>query len=570
MRQQNLSGSRIHCMASKKHITVQRTFTRLALILWVALFWTGCTRDSVTITEDMPVSGSFDPAFAVPLVYGTWTFGDALASMNISGSFETESSGAITAVFPFDAFESQPVGLVPFSEGGDESLTLDAVQAAALSALPEGEWMEFTLETQVAWEVPELASVDSIWLGSGELSIAIGSTIPANFSISGTCDGMRIANQGVAVDLELFGAGSTSQLVETSGSTLLGEEAAGLTLEWQWSVWVESTGEPVAPGASIDFDIQFIDVAVEAAFGLFPPDLSHPVEARVAMPEWASWDPALFYLSEPRLVLDMGNSFGVDMALAVEELALVTGSESLPMTGTAVSAFPALARAEAIGDTTWTQHMLDNEGVDPELSSILNLAPDSLSLMGTIGILPPDVGNQFATATDVLQCAGRLEIPLAGWAEGVRWSDTIAAPISADLQAGLAPNLDWTDVQSITLRFIVSNGWPLELSGHAHFINAAGDSLVAGPDLIIPGGVPIAPATDPIVEVVEPMEAIVDFVLERDLALELLGMECAGVVLHVDVATTAAASGQEVRVRSQNALSLRLAAMVQTQIDPNP
>lgn len=529
-----------------------------------------CTKQTVTVTEDTPVTGSFDPAFAVPLVFGSWTFGDALESMNLPGEFETSNTGAITAVFPFEAFESQPIGMMPFSEGVEEVLSLDATQAAALSALPEGEWVELPFTTELTWPVPELAAVDSVWLGAGQLSIAINSNIPTNIAVSGACEDMLINGQGASVNLDLIGSNTANQSIVTDGATLIGDGNGNLSLTWQWSVWVQSPGAPVDPGASIGFNLAFDEVAVEAAFGVFPPDLSHTVEAQVALPEWSSWDPALFYLSEPRFILDMGNAFGADMSLTVDELALTTGGETVLLQGPAVSDFPIISGAEAPGDTAWTEHILDNAGVSPSLSSIVNLAPDSLRLMGELGVVSPVDGNQFATATDVLACSGRLEVPLAGWASGVRWSDTIASPISEELQAGLAPPLDWTDVQSITLRFIVSNGWPLELTGRTHFINADGDSLLAGPVMVIPGGVPNTQTMDPIGHVIEPTEAIVDFVLERDLALELLGMHCTGVVLSVDVATTSAALGQEVRVFSQDAISLRLAAMLQTEIDPNP
>ena len=246
---------------------------------------------------------------------------------------------------------------------------------------------------------------------------------------------MRIADQGIGVDLELFGEGSTGQTIETTGASLIGEGATGLTLEWLWTIWVQSTGATVSPGASIAIALQFNDASVDAAFGTFPPDLSHPVEAQMAMPEWTSWDPALFYLSAPRLVVDVGNSFGVNMSLTVDELALVTGSESTYLQGPAVSAFPVIAGSQSMGDTAWTQHVLDNDGVNPSMSSILDLAPDSLRIIGEVGSVPINEGNQFATSSDVLKCGGRLEIPLAGWASGVRWSDTIAAPISEELQA---------------------------------------------------------------------------------------------------------------------------------------
>lgn len=553
---------------------LQKVLKRPAQSLWtlvmIAALCASCTRQSVTISGDTPIAGSFDPAFAIPLAHGAWSFGDALSVMDVPGEIATNSNGSITAIFPIEAFESRPFELTAFSGGVQESLTLDADQASALSALPAGHWIEFTLESEMTIEVPELAIIDSIWLGDGELDIAVTTAGILNCEISGTCDNMRQGDQAIVVEAGASGTNTFGQTVETNGYTLVGTGSSYITFDWHWTIEVQSSGQPVVPGVLVDLEVQLDEVAVNAVFGVFDGQLDHPIEASLAMPEWASWDPALFYLSEPRLVLDMRNSFGLDLAIEMEEFALVSESESLALTGTAVNTFPILSRAESIGDTTLTQHILDNQGVDPALSSILNLAPDSLSLTGTVGTFSADQGNQFATATDMLTCQGSLEVPLAGWVEGMHWSDTIAAPISDYLQAGLAPNLDWTDVQSITLRFILSNGWPLELTGQMHFIDAAGDSLLTGPNLTIPAGEPISQGADPIGEVVEPTEAIVDLVLERDMALELLGMECAGVVLHLNVATASAATGQEVRVRSQNALSLRLAAMVQTQIDLNP
>ena len=49
---------------------------------------------------------------------------------------------------------------------------------------------------------------------------------------------------------------------------------------------------------------------------------------------------------------------------------------------------------------------------------------------------------------------------------------------------GLQTHLRWTGWMSLrwALRFIVDNGWPLDLNGSVTFINAEGDSLLAGPD----------------------------------------------------------------------------------------
>ena len=127
---------------------------------------------------------------------------------------------------------------------------------------------------------------------------------------------------------------------------------------------------------------------VTGAFGKFSSELSHPIEARMAMPELTSWDPALFYLSAPRLVFEVKNSFGIDLGLNIAELALVDGQNTTLLEGPAIDNFPVLAGAVAVGDTAWTVHVLDNAGMDPDLSDVMNAAPDSLQLVGTVDVLP--------------------------------------------------------------------------------------------------------------------------------------------------------------------------------------
>lgn len=542
----------------------------VALIIAAVLGLTGCTKQTFELSENTPISGTLDPAFAVPLMHGTWSFGGALESLELPVHLETASTGSLTAVFPFGAFETDPIGLLPVTETAQLNWVLDAGQAAALSAMPAGQSIELAWSTPITWPFPAMAEMDSLWLGSGALIVALNSNAPLGVGLVGTCANLRIDGAPLQLELDASPNDGASASVPTDGAVLEGAATNAVELQWSWSLQLVSTGEQVQEGASIGLEISFESVAVAAAFGAFPADVTHPVDAVVELPEFASWDPALFYLSEPRLVLNVWNSYGVGMELNVSELALLASSNAVLLTGPAVDAFPALAGAEAMGDTAWTEHVLDNAGLDPALSELMNLAPDSLRLTGTIGVLEADEGGHFATATDVLGCNGRLEIPLAGWAAGVRWKDTIASPISQELQSAIAPPFDWTDVREVTLRFTVENGWPLDLEGNVVFINADGDSLSAGPSLVIPGGEPLTQTMDPLGHAVVPTLSMVDLVLERALALELMEMDCTGAVVTFDLSTSQAQSGQEVRMFSQDVLSLKLAAKVECQIDANP
>ena len=536
-----------------------RTLWPLMALMLACLLFEGCTKREFNLSEDTALAGTFDPTFAVPLVHGTWMFGEVLDAIEIPALLETDASGEITAVFPFEAFESSPIQFLPLSESVDAALELNDGQALAVSLLPAGEEVDVAFSNVFNVYMPELAEIDSVLLGGGTLTISMESELPLNLTATGVCENVLIDGYPLTVELELdAGSGASEELLPMAGVTLKGSNMDGVTLGWAWTVVMTSTGQSVEAGEALSIHMAFEEVVVTGAFGKFSSELSHPIEARMAMPEMTSWNPALFYLSAPRLVFEVKNSFGIDFGLNIAELVLVDGQHTMPFQGPAIDNFPVLAGSSVVGDTALTVHALDNASMDPDLSDVVNAAPDSLQLIATVDVLQPAMGRQFVTNTDVLSCTGALEVPLAGWAQGVTWRDTLDTPISEQLRTGLAPPLDWMDVASLTLRFIVDNGWPLELNGSVNFINTAGDSLLAGPGMTISGGSDI-PAT-----------ATVDYTLDRALALELMEMDCAGVAVAWTLATTNAAAGQSVQVYDQDAMSMRIAAKVEYQIDLTP
>ncbi|MBN30405.1 MAG: hypothetical protein CL845_00185 [Crocinitomicaceae bacterium] len=534
---------------------------RIPFFGWMlmVLIAASCTKHEFNISEETEITGILDPAFAVPLVHGDWRFAEVIEAIEFDGTLETATTGEVTAVFPFDAFETAPILLVPLSESAQSTIDLEDEEAEVLSLLPAG--AEFGVDFSISMEVPipNLTEVDSVWLGGGVLAIQIDSYLPIEIIALGRCDNIVSAGEPLVVTLSTDAVGeSTEVLIPLSQISLIGAGEEMLSLEWDWSFVLVSSGQPVEAGELLTIKASFDEATVAGVFGKFSSELSHNIEAQVAIPELTSWDPALFYLSAPRLLLEVKNSFGVDLGLEVSELSLLADGSHTPLHGNAVHEFPVFEGAPAVGDTTWISHVLDNTGMVPTLSDVMNLANDSLLLIGAVDVLPNPSGGQFAMATDVLSCSGSFEVPLAGWVKGLTWRDTLLTPISQALRDGVAPPLDWMDVSSLTLRFIVDNALPLELNGSVNFINIHGDSLLAGPDIAIPGGADT------------PAIVTVDYVLNRTLALELLEMQCTAVALSWTLATTGAGIGESIQVFADDLVSMRIAAKVECQIDPDP
>ena len=183
----------------------------MALLL-ASLVIEGCTKREFNLNEDTALTGTLDPAFAVPLVHGTWSFGEVLDAIEIPAMLETDASGEITAIFPFDAFQTSPIQLVPLSESADADLVLNEEQAMALSLLPAGEEIDVDFSNAFEVPMPELAEVDSVWFGGGTLTISMESALPLNLTAVGVCENLVIEGQPLTVELGLLAGSSTTDL----------------------------------------------------------------------------------------------------------------------------------------------------------------------------------------------------------------------------------------------------------------------------------------------------------------------------------------------------------------------
>ena len=130
----------------------------------------------------MPINGSANPAFALPLASGIWTVEDALNQMD-SLDWEADAlSGTAMLVQPFDLLQAPPIDLPLINEFLSESFALDAATAQGLSSLPVGSELTLNYETAWGWELPSMDAVDSLWVDEGMLLVSISSDIPMNQS----------------------------------------------------------------------------------------------------------------------------------------------------------------------------------------------------------------------------------------------------------------------------------------------------------------------------------------------------------------------------------------------------
>ena len=180
----------------------------LGIMIAIVAVLSGCLDQRFELGDDMPISGSATPAFALPLASGIWTVEDALNQMD-SLDWEADAlSGTAMLVQPFDLLQSPPIDLPLINEFLSETFALDASTAQGLSSLPAGSALTLNYETAWGWELPSMDAVDSLWVEEGMLSVSVSSDIPMNQSFEIVCTNLYSNGEPIVLEVELAYRGS--------------------------------------------------------------------------------------------------------------------------------------------------------------------------------------------------------------------------------------------------------------------------------------------------------------------------------------------------------------------------
>ena len=543
----------------------------------------GCIEQRFELGEDMPISGEANPAFGISLGSGTWTVQQALDQVDSLHWDLDQASGSAMFVRPFELLESPPFELPLINEGLDEVFELDEATAYALSNLPEAEQLSLAYETSWTFELPSMDSVDSLWLDQGILSVFITSDIPMDQSIQLICTNLFAGGTPIVLNVEMEYTGQLpfegSAVVSTANVRGIFPNDDGLEVMCDWDIVLESSGTHVNEGASISIEVQWQDANVSGAFGKFGSQTSVDFNVAQPLPLLEVWDQDQLHFADPRIRLNARNSSGIPIGVQWNEFAFISNLGTWDIGGPDITEFPVIPAANSVGSSAQMVHVVDNSGTSPTLSEALEMRPDSAILRGQLVVNPASESSNFLTNESTIEIDGALEVPLTGWGMGLTWRDTLREKISSELNAAINPPLDWQDVESVALRFIAENGWPLGMDLQVSFID--GDDLTidslsenSGAEAfhIAAGEVDhsLGSADLHYGRVMKRTQTIMDIVLTHDQATELLSLDCEGIEIALTLGTPDAQNGSSVRFFPEDEFELKLSARVSCAITLEP
>ena len=548
----------------------------------MGLLLTSCIREEFNLNENSPIVGDVQPSWAVPLgqvhlqLNDHW---DVLDSLQIEPD---EVDGMLQFVQPFEVFSSAPLVLDPVQEDFTFDWLLDEAMAQGLSSFPAGESDSFGASVNWSWGVSEMSSLDSLWLSDGDWNAQVTSHLPMDLEVRISTDNILANGAPLELFLTLDYTGTlpvvASESVSLDGRSVHFLNGTDPLVPIDWEVEWLGTGEEVNAGEALEVTVSIADATIDAAFGAFATDVAWPFEMGQSIPVMEGFEHGSVHFADPQIHLWMSNSSGIPVGVEWEELAFVQDGITTYMTGPDIEDFPIIASAGLPGEDAETYHVIDNSGTTPSLTSVMDAMPDSMHLNGAISINPEGSSSHFILETSRIALEGELRLPMNGWASALQWNDTLDVDISEALEEAVQPPLDWQDVAAVTMRLRCENALPVGVRVQAIFLNGFGIAIESAavngsPWTAIEAssvsnmGLPDAPGFG---RVLNPEAKNIDWVLDREMAQDLIGQDCRQVVVLAMMETTDAANNQDVRFYPEDGLLIELGVRVDFDITWNP
>ncbi|ALO14675.1 hypothetical protein L21SP5_01008 [Salinivirga cyanobacteriivorans] len=224
--------------------------------------------------------------------------------------------------------------------------------------------------------------------------------------------------------------------------------------------YYESTGSGNVNADDIcDIDVTFRDIEYDYVWGYIGNQLINIPENNIYIDLFNEFEYGEFQLYDPRLKINIFNSFGIPVGVFMNTLQLKVDGTWEDVTGSDIpteanpwhipipeSNYPEIP----VADTTV---MITGQGSN--IDSLVSRLPNNLRFAETVEINPDETGmrNNFMAAESRVEAIVDFEIPIWGRTSGITYSDTI------DMDLGdIGDENDYLDY--LNLKLTIGNGFP--------------------------------------------------------------------------------------------------------------
>ena len=459
---------------------------RLLIIVFFvgSIVFTSCKK----LDLDSIKSASWNPQFATPLAYGTFTVKDMLVKFDTSGIIKDNNSDlSIVVTSSFPALNASKFITIPdVSQVFDitpPELTAYKSKVAPFNVLPSGVVLNSTAPATQIVNFPlnsgqEITNVD---FTSGDLAITISTDLQQDINMVLTFPDFLQGGVPLQDSMQLIYPNNNQPMTKTLKFSLANVKAdftnQGTDVN---KIRVNAVGKVIGTGQTVSGN-EYLNMTcavsnsqfseIKGYFGQIT--VSNPVDT-VLLNQFESFkiSKGIIALTNPSIKMNVTNTFGFPIDFTFNSFAFqdITGGQITPMTHTPNSMTILYPNYASKGNAVTTE-------IDINTTNTTNLDQLISSVSRYLFVQPSAMTNKngktgqpnYVLGTSQLKLDTEIDIPMEGFATGFERYDTI------NVQNTFS-NLDNT-VKNIIVRLVLNNGFPLEIDGSLYFVDDQGNVI---------------------------------------------------------------------------------------------
>jgi hypothetical protein len=533
-------------------------FSRLFLFAMMLSAVVSCVKK---LDPDKIAQGSWDPNFAVPLVKSNFTVYDILAKTDPDELIVIDpQSGLLALTYKGEAYSFDASDIIDLP-----SRTFSVSYAATADVnLPIGTSFsgsqQASFEEEFAYQPANGEELHEILLMGGNLNIQLETDLQHDVQVTLTFP--YLTNNGIpfSLDMPLIYSGgawtSATQNINLNNYlmdfSLNGTSFNEFAVQFQFNV--QGTGNALVGNESISANLTLSQLEFNYITGYFGQQTVGLDGDSIFIRIFDNAQDGYFELTNPRLLLNITNSFGFPVEFDLIELKTINAQtgQQYPMTG-----FPnpiTINHPSVMGNSTETELIFDKDNTT-NITNVISPTPRYLNFEfeATSNPQGPPQSLNFITHDAALAVEADLELTLEGLAYGFNLIDTADFSFSEDVD----------EVEWVKLRVYTKNGFPLNVNTRLVMLNEfympIDSVLFDNPETILSGQI------DANGRVISPTEKFSDIVFGKGRIDNLKNAKY--LIVLVEAETKNATGGQIIRVYDDSFLEVRIGMQVQGSVN---
>ena len=446
----------------------------------VSLVFSSCKK----LDLDSIKNASWNPKFATPLAYGTFTVKDMLAKFDSSGVIKNNNgdlSIVVTSSFPV-LEASKFIQLPTVSQVFDLTPPEIAIYGATNAQLPDG----VNLQTQNAntqiidFPINSGQQITSIDFTKGDLEITLATTLKQDINVKLSFPDFQVNGVALEDSIKLIYSNTTPMSKKITfplanvKADFTNEGTSYNKIRINASGTVSGTGEKVAGSEYLKLTCAMSKCEFGLVKGYFGQiSVANPPDS-ILLDQFESFKISkgvVIGLTNPSIKMNFSNTFGFPVELGFDTLGYQNKAGDpivlmIHSPATTTIFYPNISKKGIPEKTTIAINTSNTTNLDQLISSVskyLIVKPFATTNKdGKPKELNYILGNSQLTVDT------EIDVPLEGYATGFERLDTIDVDGTFDVD---------NSIQSVIIRLILNNGFPLEIDGSLFFIDAFGNKL---------------------------------------------------------------------------------------------